>query len=244
MEFSLGGILFWALTGGALFLIRPGSSLHKIPVTALSRKQILALACLVLALIVLTAFLMTLSPIWNGMMPRHRNAYELMTEFMLQGHIDYIGETDPAFLELENPYDPEARMAAGVDVPWDWSYYKGHFYMYFGVVPILLVFMPYRLLTGHAPATLHATRLFTGLFILGLAAFFLRLSRNRFRKMTLGQLACLLTAFSLVSTVYVSKFPALYQTAVSCGMFLEIWSLYFFSRAVWEERTEKSVSSI
>ena len=240
MEFSLGGLLFWALTGGTLFLIRPGSSLHKIPVTALSRKQILALACLVLALIVLTAFLMTLSPIWNGMMPRHRNAYELMTEFMLQGHIDYIGETDPAFLELENPYDPEARMAAGADVPWDWSYYKGHFYMYFGVVPILLVFMPYRLLTGHAPATLHATRLFTGLFILGLAAFFLRLSRNRFRKMTLGQLACLLTAFSLVSTVYVSKFPALYQTAVSCGMFLEIWSLYFFSRAVWEERTEKS----
>lgn len=244
MNFILGGILFWALTGALLFLIRPGSALHGTPVAAMSRKHMLALACLVLALIVLTAFLMTLSPVWNGEIPGHRNAYELMTEFMLQGHIDYIGETDPALLAMENPYDPEARKAAGAEAHWDWAYYNGRFYMYFGVVPVFLVFMPYRLLTGRVPATYHATQLFTGLFIIGLAVYFLWLARRKFRKMTVCQLMCLLTLFSLVSTVYAAKFPSLYQTPVACGMFLEIWSLYFFSRAVWEERSERSAAGM
>lgn len=238
----LGGVLFWGLIAVLLFLLRPHSFVHRKSAAMLTRGQKTALVLLVFLLIFLVCVLMTLSPIWNGSAPGnvYLHAYEQMTEFMLQGHLDYIGETDPKMLELENPYSPEERESAGVGFPWDWAYYKGHYYMYFGIVPVLLAFLPYRLLLGNVPATYRVSQLFAGLYIAGLAATFFWWSKNRFRKMTLGEMVCLLVSFSLVSTVYVAKFPILYQTPVVCGMCLEIWSLFFFTKAVWEERNERS----
>ena len=242
MEKALGGIALWALIVGLLFLIRPRSFIHRSTVTTLTRGQTAALILLVLLLIVLVCFMMTLSPIWKGAAPGnvYLHAYEQMTEFMLQGHLDYIGETDPKMAELENPYDPEERKAADVGFPWDWAYYKGHYYMYFGIVPVFLVFLPYRLLTGHVPANYRVSQLFAGLYIIGLAVMLFWWAKNKYRKVTLGEMACLLASLSLASTVYVAKYPILYQTPVVCGMCLEIWSLFFFSKAVWERRNERS----
>ena len=142
MEKILYGVLFWGLIGGLIFLIRPRSFVHREFAARLKRGQILVLVLLVILLILFVCFLMTLSPVWRGSAPGnvYLHAYEQMTDFILQGHLDYIGETDPRLLELENPYDPEQRAAAGVNYLWDWAYYKGHFYMYFGVVPVFLVF--------------------------------------------------------------------------------------------------------
>lgn len=36
--------------------------------------------------------------------------------------------------------------------------------MYFGIVPVFLVFLPYRLLTGHVPANYRVSQLFAGLY--------------------------------------------------------------------------------
>ena len=238
----LGGILFWGVIAGLLFVFRPHSFIHRKSVAELTCGQKTAVIILVILVILFVCFLMTLSPIWKGSSPGnvYLHAYEQMTEFMLQGHLDYMGETDPKMLELDNPYDPEERNAAGADFPWDWAYYKGHYYMYFGVVPIILVFLPHRLLFGEVPGTYRVSQLFAGLYIAGLAAFLFWCAKNKFRKITLGEMACLLVAFSLISTVYVAKYPILYQTPVVCGMCLEIWSLFLFSKAVWEERNERS----
>ena len=53
----------------------------------------------------------------------------------------------------EHPYDVATRaqlLANGASpLYWDYAYYDGHWYSYFGVLPAVLLFVPYRLLAGH-----------------------------------------------------------------------------------------------
>ena len=232
------GILFWGLLGTWLFLIRPKSTIHRPAAVQLTGQRKLFLVLLVGALIALLGFLMTICPYWNGEDPWHRNQYELITESFLDGRLDFEYEADPRLLAMENPYDMEQRDALGIDVHWDHAFYDGKYYMYFGVVPVFLAFMPYRLITGHALVTWQATLLFSAGFLIGLAVFLYWLTKRFFPKMSWGAFLSLLTALSLASLVYEVKYPALYQTPVACGMMLEVWSLYFFFKAFCRESTE------
>lgn len=72
----------------------------------------------------------------------------------------------PLLLQMDNPYDPQARVDLGVDYRWDTAYYHGHYYMYFGVVPVFLLFLPFRLITGMSLTTYHATQVFVAFFYL------------------------------------------------------------------------------
>ena len=177
-------------------------------------------------------------PLWNGEIPGHRNQYELMAEAILDGRIDFAYGDEHYLEQLENPYDPQERKDSGVPYHWDHAYYNGHYYMYFGIVPVFLAFLPYRLLTGTALTTFHATQLFAALAIAGIFVLFQLLRRVFFPKLPYWVYLSLSVAFSVMSVWYSTAEPALYCTAITCAIMLEIWSLYFFIRAVWDEEKE------
>lgn len=177
-------------------------------------------------------------PIWNGQIPDHRNQYELMAEAILEGRIDFAYGDEDALLGLENPYDPQQRQEAGVFYHWDHAYYDGHYYMYFGIVPVFLAFLPYRILTGTALTTYHATQLFAGAAIVGIFVLLHLMYKLFFKKMPYGIYLLLSAAFSVMSVWYSTAEPALYCTAITAAIALEVWSLYFFIRGVWGEQRE------
>lgn len=177
-------------------------------------------------------------PIWNGEKPGHRNQYELMAEAILDGHIDFDYGDEDSLSQLENPYDPVARKEAGVKYHWDHAYYNGHYYMYFGIVPVFLVFLPYRILTGTALTTYHATQIFVAFSVVGIFVLFDLLSKLFFKNLNYGVRLSLSVAFSVMSVWYSTAEPALYCTAITSAIALEVWSLYFFIRAVWGEQKE------
>ena len=111
-------------------------------------------------------------PIWNGEIPGHRNQYELMAEAILEGRLDFAYGDEAELETLNNPYDPDERREAGVTFHWDHAYYDGHYYMYFGVVPVFLLFLPYRVITGTALTTFRATQVFTAVIIAGIFSLF------------------------------------------------------------------------
>ncbi len=234
----MGGILIWMFVGTWLFLVRPKSSFHRASAIQLTGKRKLILVILLGMIILLLGFLMTLCPLWNGEIPAQRDQYEMITEAFLEGRLDFGYEPDPKLLAMENPYDAELRKALGVSFHYDHAFFQGKYYMYFGVVPVFLAFMPYRLLSGHALVTWQATFLFDAVFVIGLALYLYWLMKKFFPKMPWSAFLSLLTVFSLVSTVYDAMFPALYQTPMACGKMLEIWSLYFLSKAFCREDGE------
>ncbi len=177
-------------------------------------------------------------PLWNGEIPGHRNQYELMAEALLDGRISFDYNDDGELSKLENPYNPDERSEAGVKYHWDHAYYDGNYYMYFGIVPVLLVFLPYRILTGTALTTYHATQVFAAVSIAGIFMLFSLLRRLFFKKLPFSVHLCLCVAFSCMSVWYSAAEPALYCTAIVSAIALEVWSLYFFVCAVYCEQRE------
>jgi hypothetical protein len=201
-----------------------------------------ARALLTTALALLTTLVcilpMDLFPIWNGEIPGHRNQYELMAEAILDGRIDFAYGDEDTLAGLKNPYDPEERKEAGVFYHWDHAYYNGKYYMYFGIVPVFLAFLPYRVLTGTALTTYQGTQLFTAVTIAGIFVLFELLHRKFFPKLSYALRLAMSAAFSVMSVWYASAEPALYCTAITAALALEVWSLYFFIQAVWGHHSE------
>jgi len=177
-------------------------------------------------------------PLWNGETPGHRNQYELMAEAILDGRIDFAYGDEAELETLKNPYDPDERKESGVKYHWDHAYYDGHYYMYFGIVPVFLAFLPYRIITGTALTTFRATQFFTAVIIAGIFSLFWLLSKLFFKKMQFGLYLALSVAFSVMSVWYAAAEPALYCTAITAAIALEIWSIFFFVWTVYLEKRE------
>lgn len=74
-------------------------------------------------------------------------------------------DAEPALEALENVYDRETRDKSGIFYKWDFAYYEGEYYSYFGVAPLFVFYYPYYALTGNLPSTSMATTFFVSLAI-------------------------------------------------------------------------------
>ena len=193
----------------------------------------------ILILIIGVVYPMKLSPFWNGEVPEHRNQYELQAESFLNGHLYLDEEVSDELKAMENPYDNVAREENKIDFRWDHAYYNEHYYMYFGVVPVFLTFLPYRIVTGKALTTYHATQLFTAGIVIAFFVLFYYLRKKFFDKMPFAVYMILTTALTLASVWYFVAAPALYCTAISAAVFLIMWSLYFFIRTAFDDLSER-----
>src|SRR6185503_20276489 len=73
--------------------------------------------------------------------------YNLLAHGFLKGHLYLDTPVPRELLQLPNPYDP-AQRPQGLALH-DTSLYHHHYYIYFGVIPLWLVMLPFRWLTHH-----------------------------------------------------------------------------------------------
>ena len=99
---------------------------------------------------------------------------ELVDAFM-KGHVYLDEQPSEALLALSNPYDPNTR--GGVSFLWDHLFYNGKYYSYYGITPVFLLFLPFRLIFGKYLYDAYGVLLFT---IVGLV--FMALSYEAFIK--------------------------------------------------------------
>ena len=139
---------------------RPGSKLWRIRLNPSSRAQRLAFAALVAPVaLVMVIFCIRQLASSSTLVFHEPGGYTY--DFDQYGHIANALLHGRTWLDLDvpqelahaaNPYDPATRnrlLAEGVSpIYWDYAYKDGHWYSYFGVVPAVLLYMPYQLLTG------------------------------------------------------------------------------------------------
>src|ERR1700683_5128917 len=104
------------------------------------------------ALLVVLAFYYWTAATSDGLPPlplgkgSYSDYYNLLLHGFLTGHLYLDVPVDPAMLSSPNPYD------ARVWIPHGWmmdsSFYHGRYYIYYGLVPVLVFMLPFRLLTG------------------------------------------------------------------------------------------------
>jgi hypothetical protein len=103
--------------------------------------------------------------------------YRLLVRGWMKGHL-YLDKAPSAeLLALADPYDPEQN---GPHRLGDATYFKGHYYLYFGVVPAALLMLPYALLTGGEMYMGTATFIFAVLAFLVASGLWLAIRRRYF----------------------------------------------------------------
>ncbi len=212
--------------------------LLKLIADADTKIQRLLLILWILLLIAICTEAMELSPVWTSKTATKsgniRNEYQKLSESFYHGHLYIEDEVSEVLLQMENPYDYKERKKQQVAFLWDHAYYKGHYYMYFGAVPVVLLFLPYRIITGHSLMDYQGTQVFTALCIIGIFVLFRFLRKKFFSKMNDSVYVCLGTAAAASSVWYFVTAPAMYCTAISSAVCMIIWSLYFCTRSVFD----------
>ncbi|HEY5078919.1 MAG TPA: hypothetical protein VII43_03695, partial [Opitutaceae bacterium] len=92
-------------------------------------------------------YLWTAVPEWRAGMigPSGGGYYNLLMKGFMKGSMAMDLPADPALARMKNPSDPEERGDHGLH---DASYYRGRYFLYFGAAPVVLLFLPFHLLTG------------------------------------------------------------------------------------------------
>lgn len=84
----------------------------------------------------------------------------------LKGQLHLDVEPSEGLLSIENPYNPASRV--GIECLFDRAYFEGRYYSYFGVAPLLTVYLPCYLLSGRLPSDSTVSGIFsviTALFL-------------------------------------------------------------------------------
>lgn len=139
-----------------------------------------AALCLNILLILL---LITINPVYfqgnTGFEP-----YVHLARALAEGETAVGLEVSKELLAMDNPYDAAARSIRGVRFALDYAYYEGHYYVYFGIVPCLLLYLPYHLLTGLDLPNWCAVAFFAILLAFAIACLLYALCRRYFPSVT------------------------------------------------------------
>lgn len=133
---------------GFFFLIRPKSRLHEAQILNLKKHEKILLG-IFLAFFCLGIIKFTsLNPNWTTNLTDnpHFQQYDQMASALLKGKLSLDIEVSDSLAAMENPYDYAAREEGNVDFQWDTAFFNGKYYMYFGIVPVLLLFLPLQLI--------------------------------------------------------------------------------------------------
>ena len=137
--------------------------------------------------------------------------------------------------ELNNfayPYDTDALGEAGIPYNWDHVYFEQQYYSYYGIAPVVLVFLPYHLITGYYFPDSMAVLLFAVIGIIGLTKLYMEFMRKLFPKTPAGLVISGLILIQTVSGVWFSLGrPRFYEIALSAGFATLTWAVYFMFKA-------------
>ncbi len=137
-------------------------------------------------------------------------------------------EVDPALEAMKNPYNRSERDTQGIPYNWDSAYYKGHYYSYFGVVPVILYYYPYYTITGKMPTTAMAQPIFGAIAALAFCMTILAAIKLFVPRPNLLMLLCLMpVTMCLSGIIYAINYTNMYVLPTICGLcflFLTLWT--------------------
>lgn len=226
-------LMIWA--GIVLIYLMTAAKIFKKPFEENEEIVKICAYCLT-GVLILTALMMTNSVRWatsdntiaDDFTSKHGNqiTQEIVDAFEA-GRTDLLIDMNDKLLELENPYDWSQREDIG-SYPWDHLLYEGKYYSYYGVAPVLTVFLPYHKLTGYYFPSVWAIWLFGCIGIFFLTKTYLCLVR-KFLGRTRSSLVLMgLFMMQLVSGIWFCfNLKNFYEIAQTCGFACVTAGAYF-----------------
>lgn len=182
-----------------------------------------------------------LNPIYREDVWEHHMQYHKLAVALSEGHL-YLDDAPPAsLLTMENPYDFDSRNRilenAGEECLWDVAYYQGAYYVYFGVVPVLVFYLPWYLLTGTAFPTWVGILIIGILLIGGTFLLTYELRRKYFPKVPF--MAWILTTLMMINgcgALTIMRRPDFYSLPILMGVTLSVYGITFWLSSLEETK--------
>ena len=155
-----------------------------------------------------------------------------LPEAFEKGSTHLLDEPTEDVLAFDNVYDKAYREANEINIKWDHVYRNGHYYSYYGIAPVILLFMPYHMITGYCFPDQGAVLIFALIGIIGLTFVFMEFMKKLFPKTPAGISIAALAILQTVSGVWYSiGRPQFYEVAMSAGFCFMTWAVYFLFSA-------------
>lgn len=165
------------------------------------------------------------------------NQYNHLADAILDGQA-YLDLPVADFLnEMDNPYDTEMRRELSRPEDnqvayWDYAFYNGKYYCYFGVVPCLITFLPFKALVGVDLRTDYVVALFSVLSFLAVSSMLYQFAKTFFKSISFGKyLIAILFMFFSAGFLEQAIFPRLYSIPILSSLFFIFTGFSFLVKA-------------
>lgn len=170
------------------------------------------------------------------------NQYDELARAFLQGKT-YIDNNDvpQSLKDMKNPYDTAARSqqsaVTGDSYRWDVAYFDGHYYVYFGIVPLLLMYLPFRAAFDAPFPSAVGIMAFALIFSIGVFKLLDLIIRKKFKSISVG--TYLLTALTFVNCcgmTFLVKRPDFYSVPIMTSMAFVVWGICLWFKGLNEDK--------
>ncbi|WP_295069402.1 hypothetical protein [Ruminococcus sp.] len=202
-------------------------------------KKIFRLACVIITDIAcLAAVLITFTKLDNTSIidimkrPTGNQMTQELVEAFEHGSTHLLTEPTDELNNFPTPYNSDALDEAHIRYQWDHVYFNQQYFSYYGIAPVVLVFLPYHLLTGYFFPDSMAVLLFAIIGMIGLTKLYKEFLKKFFPKTPTGIAIAGLILIQTVSGIWFSiGRPLFYEVAMSAGFATLTWAVYFMFSA-------------
>lgn len=193
------------------------------------KKQFLIVSVCVLGLIGMGLFWSGSHKLLNEAAIPHHQQYKELAKALSEGHTYVDDEPSKGLIEAENPYDTIYLQANDIEYRADYAYYNERYYVYFGIVPELMLYYPSHALLGKDLPNYLAVGFYYALFVIGI---FLLINKiiNRYFKKAAFVTYILLSSFVVTCPIfaYVYFTADIYSVPIMAALCLTAWGFYFW----------------
>lgn len=173
------------------------------------------------------------------------DAYNDLAESIVNGKVTVYDEYAGSLDILSDVYNYEERLESGLFYITDFAYYNGHYYVYFGIVPCLLLYVPYMLLTGERLFNSLSMAIIIFFLCIGIGKLLYELIDRYFEKSTkIGFIYAYFVVAFMAQIPSMIAFPLVYQIAQCSGLAFVVWGLSFYVKAGGNKNTTNECQCI
>lgn len=220
------------------YIFRPKSSIYRINIMdKVSRKYIIAAFIFQIVLFTGIIFLNTyfIKEDFKKDAPQ-RDQYKMLAEAFLSGQTYLKEEPSELLKSLKSPYDTNDRKSvfSGTEEKylWDVAYYNQKYFVYFGVCPVLMYYLPYYVLTGTHIKTSVCIYITMFITLIGIFILLRKIIVKWFKNTSLGMY--LLLTFMFVNgcgLMSIMGRPDHYSLPILMGIMFSIYGLISWIKA-------------
>ncbi len=223
-----------------IFLINPTSKLQELKYNFKKAKYV------TISLIAILFFLFSFLALFRNsdyQRTETDNQYKNLARALAQGHFNLDLKVNAKLLNLSNPYDTfyrDSKLLRNTEYYWDYAFFNGQYYSYFGPVPCLLTYLPYYLITGKNLTNYAAMSIAILLFIISAFSLINNLIKRYFKNISYIYY-CFITIFFIMASGMASfmgksdfyNLPIIYTVTLAC------FSLNFYLKATENSQLNK-----